>query len=152
VLNKIFCVFVQGHVVTKCSTSCNVLKLYIPATGCIYKFFYLSQNKQRLFSPYTANCFVTKKQNNFTARFELKLKTRLRLMSSLGDVSWSVSNKTCNVRNIKARSRNHFCRGKALNIKGYNCVSLALAVKHKKWMCHILICCLSGSTWMLISP
>jgi hypothetical protein len=35
-------------------------------------------------------------------------------------------------RNIEARSRNHCCRGKAISITYFECVSLALVTQHAK--------------------
>jgi hypothetical protein len=50
------------------------------------------------------------------------------------------------IRNIEARSRNHCCRGKAISITYYECVSVALVIQHAKRMHRIVICGLSGST------
>jgi hypothetical protein len=33
-------------------------------------------------------------------------------------------------RNTEARSLNHCCRGKAINITHYECVSVALVIEH----------------------
>ena len=56
--------------------------------------------------------------------------------------------KTGNVRirNIKVRSRNHWCHGKALSITYSEGVSVALDTQHAKHMRHIVVCGLSGST------
>jgi hypothetical protein len=37
-------------------------------------------------------------------------------------------------RNIEARSRNHCCRGKAVNVKYSESVSVAVVIKHAKRM------------------
>jgi hypothetical protein len=42
-------------------------------------------------------------------------------------------------RNIEARSRNHFCRGKAMSITNYECVSVALVIQHAKLMHRIIL-------------
>jgi hypothetical protein len=42
-------------------------------------------------------------------------------------------------RNIKARSRNHYCRGKAISITYSECVSVALIIQHAKRMRHIIL-------------
>jgi hypothetical protein len=34
------------------------------------------------------------------------------------------------LRNIKARSRNHYCRGKAIRITYYECVFVASVIQH----------------------
>ena len=49
-------------------------------------------------------------------------------------------------RNIEARSRNHFCSGKATGITYSECVFVALVTQHAKHMRHIVICGTSGST------
>ena len=49
-------------------------------------------------------------------------------------------------RNIEARPRNRFCRGKATSITYSECVSVALVIQHPKCMRHIVFCGLSGST------
>jgi hypothetical protein len=41
-------------------------------------------------------------------------------------------------RNIKARSRNHSCRGKAISITYSECVFVALDIQHAKRMRHLL--------------
>jgi hypothetical protein len=46
-------------------------------------------------------------------------------------------------RNIQARSGNHCCRGKAVSIKYYECVSIALVIRHAKCMCRIIL----SSVW-----
>jgi len=38
-----------------------------------------------------------------------------------------------------ARSHNHFCRGKAITIKYYECVFVALAFQHAKRMRRIIL-------------
>jgi hypothetical protein len=50
--------------------------------------------------------------------------------------------------NMVARSRNHFCRGKAIRITYSECVSVALVIQHAKRMHHVIfvICSLSDST------
>ena len=42
-------------------------------------------------------------------------------------------------RNIEARWRNHCCLGKAISITYFECVSVALVIRHAKRMRHILI-------------
>jgi hypothetical protein len=42
-------------------------------------------------------------------------------------------------RNIEARSRNHCCRGKAINITYSECVSVALVVQHAMRMRRIIL-------------
>jgi len=42
-------------------------------------------------------------------------------------------------RNTKARSRNHCCRGKAINITYSECVSVALVIQHAKRMRRIIM-------------
>jgi hypothetical protein len=42
-------------------------------------------------------------------------------------------------RNIEARSRNHFCRGKAVTITYSECVSVALVTQHAKRMRRIIL-------------
>ena len=42
-------------------------------------------------------------------------------------------------RYIEGRSRNHCCRGKAINIKYYECVSVALVMQHAKRMRRITV-------------
>jgi len=48
--------------------------------------------------------------------------------------------------NTEARSRNHFCRGKAISINYSEFMSVALVMLHAKHMRHIVICGLSGPT------
>ena len=47
-------------------------------------------------------------------------------------------------RNNEARSRNHCCRGKAINIMYYESVFVGLAIHHAMRMRHVVICGLSG--------
>jgi hypothetical protein len=42
-------------------------------------------------------------------------------------------------RNIEARSRNHFCREKAIRITYSEYVSVALVIQHAKRMRHIIL-------------
>jgi hypothetical protein len=42
-------------------------------------------------------------------------------------------------RNIEARSRNHCCRRKAISTKHYECVSVALVIRHAKRMRRIIL-------------
>jgi hypothetical protein len=42
-------------------------------------------------------------------------------------------------RNIKARSRNHCCSGKAISITYSECLSVALVIKHAKRMRRIIL-------------
>jgi hypothetical protein len=42
-------------------------------------------------------------------------------------------------RNIKARSRNHCCRGKAISITYSECVSVALVIQHARRMRRIIL-------------
>jgi hypothetical protein len=53
-------------------------------------------------------------------------------------------------RNIEARSRNHFCRGKAISIKYYECVRVYSRLSYPACNAHapyyIVICALSGYT------
>jgi hypothetical protein len=48
-------------------------------------------------------------------------------------------------RNIKARFRNHYCSGQALNITYFECVFVALDIQHAMSMCHIVTCGLRHS-------
>jgi hypothetical protein len=48
--------------------------------------------------------------------------------------------------NTEALSRNHFCRGKAINITYSECVFVALGFQHATRMRHIFICGLAGRT------
>ena len=43
------------------------------------------------------------------------------------------------VRNVEARSRNHYCRGKAMSITYSECVSVALVIRHAKRMRRIVL-------------
>ena len=54
-------------------------------------------------------------------------------------------------RNIEARSCNHCCSGKAINIACAECVFVALGIQHAMRMRHIVICALPGSTVFLNS-
>jgi len=49
-------------------------------------------------------------------------------------------------RNGEARSHNHFCRGKAVSIKYFECVSLALGIQRPMHMRHVVICGVPSST------
>jgi hypothetical protein len=42
-------------------------------------------------------------------------------------------------RNFEARSRTHCCRGKAIRINYYECVSVALVIQHAKCMRRIIL-------------
>jgi hypothetical protein len=42
-------------------------------------------------------------------------------------------------RNIEARSRNHFCRGKAISVTYSKCVSVALVIQHATRMRRIIL-------------
>jgi hypothetical protein len=42
-------------------------------------------------------------------------------------------------RNIEARSNNHFCRGNAISITYYECMSVALVIRHAKRMRRIIL-------------
>jgi hypothetical protein len=46
--------------------------------------------------------------------------------------------------NIKTRSRNHCCRGKLINIRDFECVSISLVTQHATRMHHTVICTLTG--------
>jgi hypothetical protein len=48
-------------------------------------------------------------------------------------------------RNIDARSCNHCCCGKAINITYAECLSVALGIQYALRMRHIVICGLPGS-------
>jgi hypothetical protein len=47
-------------------------------------------------------------------------------------------------RNIKERSRNHYCRGQAIGITYSECVSVALVIQHARRMSRSI---LSFVTW-----
>ena len=47
-------------------------------------------------------------------------------------------------RNLKAYSRNHFCHRKAISIKYYQCVFVALVIQYAMRMRRAVICRLSG--------
>jgi hypothetical protein len=49
------------------------------------------------------------------------------------------------LRSIDARACNHCCSEKAISIKYYECVFVALGIQYEMRMCHIVICSLSGS-------
>ena len=49
-------------------------------------------------------------------------------------------------RNIKARSRNHYCHRKAISIIYYKSESVVLAIQQAERKRHIVTCGLSGST------
>ena len=49
-------------------------------------------------------------------------------------------------RNIEARKRNHFCRGKAVSNTNSECVFVVLVFKHAMCMRYFVVCSLSGST------
>jgi hypothetical protein len=49
-------------------------------------------------------------------------------------------------RNIKARSYNHYCSGKAISTTHSMCVSVALLNQHAMRMRHTVTCGLPGST------
>jgi len=52
-----------------------------------------------------------------------------------------LSNKAGNVRkrNDEERSRNHYCRGKAIRITYSECVSVALGIQHAMHMPHVIL-------------
>ena len=62
-----------------------------------------------------------------------------------------IVNNTGNVlqRNIEARSYNHFCSGKAINITYNEYVFVALSIQHATHTRHIVICALPRSTIFL---
>ena len=43
-------------------------------------------------------------------------------------------------RNIEAGSRNYYCRGKAISITYFECVSVALIIQHEMRIRHIVAC------------
>jgi hypothetical protein len=47
-------------------------------------------------------------------------------------------------RNIVARSDNHCCRGKAINVTYVECVFAALGIQYAMRMTHLVICGVSG--------
>jgi len=47
-------------------------------------------------------------------------------------------------RNIEARSRNHFCCGKAASITYSECVSVALVFQHAERMRRIILSCVAS--------
>jgi hypothetical protein len=47
---------------------------------------------------------------------------------------------------FEARSRDHFCIGKAINVKYYECVFVALVIQHAMGMRGAVIWSMSGST------
>ena len=49
-------------------------------------------------------------------------------------------------RSIDARACNHCCSEKAMSIKYYDCVYVALGILYAMRMCHIVMCSLSGPT------
>jgi hypothetical protein len=51
-------------------------------------------------------------------------------------------------RNIGARCCNHFCYGKVVSIKHYECVFVPLGTLHANRMCYIVICGLYGSKYI----
>jgi hypothetical protein len=56
-------------------------------------------------------------------------------------------------RNIKARSYNCCCSGKAISVKCSECVFVALGIQNPMSMRHMVICNLSGSTvFFTLSP
>jgi len=48
--------------------------------------------------------------------------------------------------NTDVRACNHYCSGKAISIKYYGCVFVALGIQYVMRMRHIVICSLPGST------
>jgi len=48
--------------------------------------------------------------------------------------------------NIKARSRNHCCRGQATSVTYSECVPVALVIQHVKLLRPIIVCGLSRFT------
>ena len=49
-------------------------------------------------------------------------------------------------RSTDTHACNRCCSERALSIKYYECVFVALGIQHAMGMCHIVICSLSGST------
>ena len=51
--------------------------------------------------------------------------------------------------NFEARSRNHYCRGKAVNIRYYECLSAGFVIHQVKRMCHVLssVACLPAAVF-----
>ena len=47
--------------------------------------------------------------------------------------------------NTEARSRRHFCNGKAINITNCECVFVALVIQREQLICQIVICVLPHS-------
>ena len=48
--------------------------------------------------------------------------------------------------NVEARSRKHFCRGKAISSTYFKFVLLASGIQHARRIQHNAICVLTGST------
>ena len=64
------------------------------------------------------------------------------------------ANKTGNIRNTEARSRNHCCRGKAISIIYSECVSVALVINRTKSMRRVLplsVACLALTHFSTLS-
>ena len=57
----------------------------------------------------------------------------------------------CVQRNSEARSCNHCCSGKSVNITHSECVCIALGIQHAVRTRHIVTCGLSGSIFLHIS-